>query len=98
MIPAHDYSQMILFNSTVLSGVHSIPCQARNSFCQKGKGTPGSMFVVLVVHLQRGRKRRDEPRMCCESHRAKGRGMKLDIFGLFWIYLEVYIWVFWDQP
>lgn len=28
--------------------------KARNSFCQKGKGTPGSMFVVLVVHLQRG--------------------------------------------
>ena len=28
--------------------------KARNSYCQKGKGAPGSMFVVLVVHLQRG--------------------------------------------
>eukprot|EP00439_Symbiodinium_sp_Y106_P033514 s1540_g4.t1 len=28
--------------------------KARNGFCQKGKGEEGSMFVVLVVHLQRG--------------------------------------------
>ncbi|CAE7707204.1 unnamed protein product, partial [Symbiodinium sp. CCMP2456] len=28
--------------------------KARNGFVQKGKGEEGSMFVVLVVHLQRG--------------------------------------------
>lgn len=34
--------------------------KARNSFCQKGKGVEGSMFVVLVVHLQRGTRFRAE--------------------------------------